>query len=90
MRLNKLTRDFNDFRAANQVSFKIKCGAIFGLLGPNGAGKTTVIKMLTGILPPSAGGGQVAGVNIRSAGREIKQRIGYMSQGVLSSTLNLQ
>ena len=76
----ELTRDFDDFRAADQVSFKVRRGEILGLLGPNGAGKTTVIKMLTGILRPSAGGGQVAGADIRSAGREIKQRIGYMSQ----------
>jgi len=49
-------------------------------LGANGAGKTTAIKMLTGILPPSAGEGEVAGANMRFAGQAIKERIGYMSQ----------
>jgi ABC-2 type transport system ATP-binding protein len=75
-----LTRDFGAFRAVDRVSFRVRHGEIFGLLGANGAGKTTVIKMLTGILPPSSGQGQVAGVDMRRAGRDIKKRIGYVSQ----------
>ena len=76
----ELTRDFDGFRAVDRVSFRVAQGEIFGLLGANGAGKTTVIKMLTGILPPSGGEGQVAGAEMRSAGQAIKERIGYMSQ----------
>ncbi|WP_398307960.1 ATP-binding cassette domain-containing protein [Zoogloea sp.] len=75
-----LTRLFDDFRAADAVSFSVPQGEIFGLLGANGAGKTTVIKMLTGILKPSSGEGRVAGADMRSAGLAIKERIGYMSQ----------
>jgi ABC-2 type transport system ATP-binding protein len=75
-----LTRDFGDFRAVDDVSFRVRTGEIFGLLGANGAGKTTVIKMLTGLLRPSAGVGQVAGVDMRRPARSIKKRIGYMSQ----------
>jgi len=75
-----LTRDFGEFRAVDNVSFRIAEGEIFGLLGANGAGKTTVIKMLTGILSPSAGLGRVAGADMRQAGLAIKERIGYMSQ----------
>jgi ABC-2 type transport system ATP-binding protein len=75
-----LTRDFGAFRAADGVSFQVARGEIFGLLGANGAGKTTVIKMLTGILPPTSGVGQVAGADMRRASRQIRQRIGYMSQ----------
>ena len=75
-----LTRDFGSFRAVNQVSFQVVQGEIFGLLGANGAGKTTVIKMLTGILPPSAGQGQVAGADMHRARQAIKEHIGYMSQ----------
>ncbi|MBW2386798.1 MAG: ABC transporter ATP-binding protein [Deltaproteobacteria bacterium] len=75
-----LTRDFGDFRAVDRVDFQVRQGEIFGLLGANGAGKTTVIKMLMGLLSPSAGEGQVAGVDMRRPGRAIKQRIGYMSQ----------
>ena len=75
-----LVRDFGDFRAVDQVSFRVPPGEIFGLLGANGAGKTTVIKMLTGILPPTGGEGRVAGADMRTAGQAIKERIGYMSQ----------
>ena len=77
---NGLVRDFGRFRAVDRVSFRVAPGEVFGLLGANGAGKTTVIKMLTGILPPSAGSGRVAGADMRGAGLAIKERIGYMSQ----------
>ena len=77
---HELTRDFGEFRAVDRVSFSVSRGEIFGLLGANGAGKTTCIKMLTGILPPSAGEGSVGGIDMRHAGRAIKQRIGYVSQ----------
>ena len=76
----ELTKTFGDFTAVDHVTFKVAEGEIFGLLGANGAGKTTVIKMLTGIMPPSAGGGSVAGADLTHLGRAIKQRIGYMSQ----------
>lgn len=76
----ELSRDFGSFRAVDRVSFRVRQGGIFGLLGANGAGKTTVIKMLTGILPPTSGEGWVAGADMRTAGGTIKERIGYMSQ----------
>lgn len=76
----QLTRDFGAFRAVDQVSFSVPPGEIFGLLGANGAGKTTAIKMLTGLIRPSAGAGRVAGADMRVAAQEIKERIGYMSQ----------
>lgn len=76
----ELVRDFGRFRAVDRVSFRVAQGEIFGLLGPNGSGKTTVIKMLTGILPPSAGCRRLAGVDMCWAGQAIKERIGYMSQ----------
>ena len=76
----ELVRDFNSFRAVDRISFQVKQGEIFGLLGANGAGKTTVIKMLTGIFPPTGGEGWVAGADMRKAGGVIKERIGYMSQ----------
>ncbi|MEA3543988.1 MAG: ATP-binding cassette domain-containing protein [Thermodesulfobacteriota bacterium] len=75
-----LTKDFGAFRAVNQVNFQVKQGEIFGLLGANGAGKTTVIKMLTGILPPTAGGGMVAGADMHQATQTIREHIGYVSQ----------
>jgi ABC-2 type transport system ATP-binding protein len=64
----------------DHVTFRVQPGEIFGLLGANGAGKTTVIKMLTGIMPPSGGEGRVAEADMKTAGNAIKERIGYMSQ----------
>jgi len=75
-----LTKSYGKFTAANDVSFVVPQGQIFGLLGANGAGKTTVIKMLTGILTPTRGTGRVAGTDMRAASRAIKEHIGYMSQ----------
>lgn len=80
IRACELVQDFGDFRAVDRVSFEVSAGQIFGLLGSNGAGKTTVIKMLTGLLPPTSGSGSVAGADMHHAGQIIKQRIGYMSQ----------
>lgn len=75
-----LSRTFGEFKAVDQVSFQVPQGEIFGLLGANGAGKSTVIKMLTGILSQTDGKGRVAGADMRTAGRQIRERIGYMSQ----------
>jgi ABC-2 type transport system ATP-binding protein len=76
----ELVRDFGRFRAVDGVSFRVVSGEIFGLLGANGAGKTTVIKMLVGLLQPTGGTGYVAGHGMLQASREIKARVGYMSQ----------
>ncbi|HDZ72274.1 MAG TPA: ABC transporter ATP-binding protein [Aurantimonas coralicida] len=75
-----LTRRFGDFVAVGDVTLAIAPGEIFGLLGANGAGKTTLIRMLCGLLPPSAGSATVAGVDVLSDPRRLRQRIGYMSQ----------
>jgi ABC-2 type transport system ATP-binding protein len=75
-----LTKKFGSFTAVDRVSFRLGPGAIFGFLGPNGAGKTTTIRMLCGILKPTAGRGTVAGLDIVSQNEQIKRRIGYMSQ----------
>ncbi len=75
-----LTRVFGEFVAVDRVSFEVAPGEIFGFLGSNGAGKTTVIRMLCGLLKPSAGSGTVAGFDIATQAAQIKTRIGYMSQ----------
>ena len=75
-----LTRRFGDLTAVEDVSFQVKRSEIFGLLGPNGSGKSTIIRMLCGVLPPSAGDAQVLGFDVRKDAEEIKRRIGYMSQ----------
>ena len=78
--LRELTRRFGDFTAVDRVTLEVARGDIFGFLGPNGAGKSTTIRMLCGILPPSAGSGTVAGYDIRTESEQIKKQIGYMSQ----------
>jgi ribosome-dependent ATPase len=75
-----LTRRFGDLTAVEDVSFQVERSEIFGLLGPNGSGKSTIIRMLCGVLPPSAGDAQVLGFDVRKDAEEIKRRIGYMSQ----------
>lgn len=75
-----LTKKFGDFTAVDKVSFKVKKGEIFGFLGPNGAGKSTTIRMLCGILEPTAGTGSVGGFDINKESEKIKENIGYMSQ----------
>lgn len=75
-----LTRRFGDFVAVNNVSLTIRPGTIYGFLGPNGSGKSTTIRMLCGILTPTAGGGSILGMDLATQGEEIKQSIGYMSQ----------
>jgi ABC-2 type transport system ATP-binding protein len=76
----ELTRRFGDFVAVDRVSFAVAPGEIFGFLGPNGAGKTTTIRMLTGLLAPTAGEARIAGFDVRTAGYAVRERIGYMSQ----------
>lgn len=76
----ELTRRFGDFLAVDRVSFSVAPGEVFGFLGPNGAGKTTTIKMLTGLLPPSRGTARVAGYDVATESRLVRQHLGYMSQ----------
>ncbi len=75
-----LTRVFGDFVAVDHVDLQVDAGTVFGFLGPNGAGKSTTIRMLCGILRPSAGEGTVGGFDIRRQSEQLKSRIGYMSQ----------
>lgn len=78
--VHNLTRDFGKFRAVDNISFTVARGEIFGFLGPNGAGKSTTIRMLNGLLLPTAGEGWVDGLHIVRDHNRIKARIGYMSQ----------
>jgi ABC-2 type transport system ATP-binding protein len=78
--VERLTRRFGAFLAVDEVSFEVARGEVFGFLGPNGAGKTTTIKMLTGLLQPTSGGGTVAGFDLARDVESVKRSIGYMSQ----------
>jgi ABC-2 type transport system ATP-binding protein len=75
-----LTRRFGDFTAVDRVSFDVAPGEIFGFLGANGAGKSTTIRMLCGLLRPSAGSAVVGGADVARDPEGVKRRIGYMSQ----------
>jgi ABC-2 type transport system ATP-binding protein len=75
-----LERRFGPFVAVNGIDLEVRRGGIFGFLGPNGAGKTTTIRMLCGLLRPTAGSVRVAGIDVRGRGRELRSRVGYMSQ----------
>lgn len=75
-----LTRRFGTLTAVRELTLRIEAGEVFGLLGPNGSGKTTTIRMLCGLLAPSAGTARVAGLEVTEAPDRIKERIGYMSQ----------
>jgi len=76
----ELSRTFGAFVAVDRVSFSVSAGEIFGFLGSNGAGKTTTIRMLCGLLAPSAGSAAVLGLDVGREAEAIKRRIGYMSQ----------
>ncbi len=75
-----LSRRFGSRWAVRDVSLRVQRGEIFGVLGPNGAGKSTMIRMLCGILDPTAGTGTVVGFDIAREAERIKERIGYMTQ----------
>ena len=75
-----LEKRFGRFIAVDRISFSVMKGEIFGFIGPNGAGKSTTIRMLCGIITPSAGSGHVAGRDLFTQAEKIKQTIGYMSQ----------
>jgi ABC-2 type transport system ATP-binding protein len=89
-----LTRRYGSLVAVNHLNFTCPSSVIFGLLGPNGAGKSTLIKMLTTLLPPTAGTALVAGHDIVRDPRAVRRSIGYVSQmlsadGDLSAYENL-
>jgi ABC-2 type transport system ATP-binding protein len=91
----QLTKRFGDFTATDRVTFDVRKGEIFGLLGPNGAGKSTTFKMLCGLLKPTEGQAQVAGLDLARAASAAKNRLGYMAQkfslyGLLSVRQNLE
>ncbi|MFO7891917.1 MAG: ABC transporter ATP-binding protein [bacterium] len=88
IKLKNLTRHFGNLTAVDDVSLSIPRGEICGYLGPNGAGKTTTVKMLTGILSPSAGTARICDFDIIHNTQEVKRRIGYVPEsGALYKSL---
>jgi ABC-2 type transport system ATP-binding protein len=75
-----LTRRFGPLAAVDALSVSVEEGELFGLVGPDGAGKTTNMRLLTGILEPSAGDAWVAGHHVWQEAEVLKENIAYMSQ----------
>jgi ABC-2 type transport system ATP-binding protein len=80
IKTEKLTKRYGNFIAANEISFEVQKGEIFGFLGANGAGKTTAMRMLCGLSTPSSGSATIAGYDIYKQTEQVKKSIGYMSQ----------
>ncbi len=78
--IDGLVKRFGDFVAVDQLSLTVRKGEVFGFLGPNGAGKSTTIRMLCGLLKPTAGRASVAGFDVGREPEAVRQHIGYMSQ----------
>ena len=75
-----LVKRFGDFVAVDHLDLTVRKGEVFGFLGPNGAGKSTTIRMLCGLLRPTAGRALVAGYDVAREPESVRQNIGYMSQ----------
>lgn len=91
----QLTKHYGTFTAAQDITFTVFPGEIFGLLGPNGAGKSTTFRMLCGLVTPSSGIGTVAGRELTKARVQAREALGYMPQkfslyGDLSVLANLR
>jgi ABC-2 type transport system ATP-binding protein len=78
--IDGLVKSFGAFVAVDHVSLRVTKGEIFGFLGPNGAGKSTTIRVLCGLLTPTAGRASVSGLDVAIQPEEVRRNIGYMSQ----------
>ena len=81
---SSLTRDFDGFRAVDQVDLRVERGSFYGFLGPNGAGKSTTIKMLTGLMAPTAGSMRIVGQDVSDPRRAlaVKRRVGVVPENL--------
>ncbi|OFV96630.1 MAG: multidrug ABC transporter ATP-binding protein, partial [Acidobacteria bacterium RIFCSPLOWO2_02_FULL_60_20] len=81
---HQITKRFRDFTAVNEITFAVERGEIFGLLGPNGAGKSTLIRMLTTLIPPTAGSATVGGFDVVRQADGVRRTIGVIPQATTS------
>ena len=79
-----IVKKFGDFTAVDDISFSVQQGEIFGLLGPNGAGKSTLIRMLTTLIPPTAGTAEVDGIDVIKDPNGVRKVIGVIPQALTS------
>src|SRR3981189_2388372 len=82
IRTEKLTRRFGNLVAVDAMDLEVTAGQFFGFLGPNGAGKSTTIKMLTGLLTPTAGRMELLGIDFSQNPIEVKKQIGVVPEGM--------
>ena len=80
VRAERLRKTFGSLVAVDALDLTIDRGEVFGLLGPNGSGKTTTIRMLCGLMEPTSGRAEVAGIDVTTDPEGVRRRIGYMSQ----------
>jgi sodium transport system ATP-binding protein len=77
--VERLQKHFGPRAAVAELSFDVAAGEIYGLLGPNGAGKTTTLRILAGLLAPTAGLARIAGVDVAQAPRDAQRRLGFLT-----------
>ena len=80
--MDSLTKEFGNFKAVDNISFKVEEGEIFGFLGPNGAGKSTTMMILTTLLKPTSGRALVGGYDVMSDAKKVREKIGYVQQEI--------
>ena len=82
IQVEQLTKRYGERTAIKDLTFHANRGEIVGFLGLNGAGKTTTMRILTGYMPPTAGGGRVAGFDLIAESIEVRKRVGYLPENV--------
>ncbi len=82
--VDNIVKKYGDFEAVKGVSFQVAEGEIFGLLGPNGAGKSTLIRMMTTLIPATAGRALVAGLDVARVPDDVRRLIGVIPQALTS------
>jgi ABC-2 type transport system ATP-binding protein len=80
IQISNLTRCFGPLAAVQDLNVKVEAGELYGFLGPNGAGKTTTIRMIVGLLRPTAGRIVVVGHDVRQEPMIVKRSLGYLAQ----------
>jgi len=80
IRVKNLTKQYENVRAIDNISFEVDRGEIVGFLGPNGAGKTTTMRILTGFMPATSGTAEIGGYDVFENAYEVKKRIGYLPE----------
>lgn len=80
IQVENLSKVYGKQTAVNSINFNIPTGEIVGFLGPNGAGKSTTMKMLTGYIPPTSGGGSICGIDIVEDSLDVRKIVGYLPE----------